>query len=400
LTPSNSLTPSGFYGLCGLPGVVVSANGAGCVGGPPIVPGSVKTLGTTANLFPGNIPGNVNIRDFINEDNGTNDMQGDVQIAAHVTYHLPSLDIEYLGGYQNFHYLLHVPDQFAGGPDSGVVSFEESGAPTAGAAFLCNVLGGLPLASCEAPLKLNTTPDFLAFDEFDQAFSHELDFTSTGSGPFQYIAGLYWYRERWNQPVDQFSMTAQPQMATPMFWNALGATCAGGAFAFCAAPANPTMAGSSANTAITYNSAAVFGQASYRFSDHWKFTGDIRYTSDNKQGWQTWRVVSFNSILNATQFGAATPALDITSLAACTGNPCEPAFPGAGPTTINPVTGNAQRKLGAAWGAVTGEANIDWTPDPTTLAYFKYSRGYKSGGWATYTLNPTPEVNPEYVDAH
>ncbi len=388
-TPFNSqdtLTPSGFYGLCGLPGFAASANGAGCAGGPAIVPGSVKTLPVTANMFPGNNPGNINPRDFINEDNGVNNMQGDVQISAHVNYHAPSFDVSYLTGYQNFHYLLHIPNQPVAGIDAGVTSYQEAGPPGLG------------------NLTIYPTPNFLVFDEFDQAFSHELDFTSTWESPFQYVAGLYWYRERWNQPVDADSMSAQPQMAHPMFWNLLGANCPGGAFATCAAPANPTMAGSSENTAITYDSIAAFAQGSYKFNDQFKFTGAIRYTSDHKAGWQTWRVVDFTGIYPAALGGAGTPALDITGLAACVAkvhptDPCEPAYPGAGPTSINPVTGNAQRTLGATWGALTGEANLDWTPDSNTLAYLKYSRGYKAGGWSTYTIGPLPEVNPEYVDA-
>ena len=59
---SDSLTPSGFYGLCGLPGFAATANGAGCAGGPAIVPGSVVTTPVTADLFPGNNPGNINPR--------------------------------------------------------------------------------------------------------------------------------------------------------------------------------------------------------------------------------------------------------------------------------------------------------------------------------------------------
>ncbi|MGH6972591.1 MAG: TonB-dependent receptor domain-containing protein, partial [Caulobacteraceae bacterium] len=73
--------------------------------------------------------------------------------------------------------------------------------------------------------------------------------------------------------------------------------------------------------------------------------------------------------------------------------------PGTGPESLNPITGNAQRTLGATWGAWTGEFDVDWTPDPSLLAYAKYSRGYKSGGWSTYTLGANPEVQPEYVDA-
>jgi len=398
-TGENTLTPSGFYALCGLPGVAASANGIGCTApagsapNPTIVPGSVKTAGVTANQFPGNLAGNSNIRDFINENNGINDMQGDVQISTHVTYHLPSIDLNYLGGYQNFHYVLHVPNQAIAGVDSGVTSFQEAG-PTAAA----------------GNLTIFPSPSYLIFNEFDQAFSHEVNFTSTTASPFQYIGGLYWYRERWNQPVDADTSTAQPQMLTPLYLGALGipgdpGSCAGGA-ALCAAPVNPTMAGSSENTAITYDSIAIYGQGSYKFNDEWKFSGAIRYTNDHKQGYQTWRVVDFDSIITATQAGAATPALDITTLAACNNpkyaagtGPCETAYAGAGVTTINPTTGDAQRMLGATWGAVTGEANIDWTPDSSTLGYFKYSRGYKSGGWSTYTIGADPEVGSEFVDA-
>jgi iron complex outermembrane receptor protein len=399
-TPQDTLTPSGFYGLCGLPGVIGSSNGLGCAGGPPIVPGSVVTRAITANQFPGNNPGNIDPRTFINEDNGINDMDGDIQISTHVTYHLPDLDINYLGGYQNFHYTLHIPNQPVAGVDSGVVSWQEAGVTGAGAGF-CTAVLGFTAAACAAPLKVNSTPNFLVFDEFDQAFSHELNFTSTGSSPLQYIGGLYWYRERWHQPVYADSMSAQPQMGTPVQTPILGGTCPAGA-EVCAAPANPTFAGSSENTAITYDSIAIYGQFSYKFNDDWKFTGALRYTNDHKEGWQTWRVVSFDTILTSTLLGGATPAFDITALAACTQAPplpCEPAFQGAGITTLNPVTGNADRALGATWNALTGEANIDWTPDATTLAYFKYSRGYKSGGWSTYTIGPQPYVGSEFVDA-
>ncbi len=395
---ADGLTPSDFYGLCGLPGFAGTAKGAGCAGGPAIVPGSVATRQFTANMFPGNNPGNLNVRNFLNEDNSTNDMQGDVQITGHITWHAPSFDIQYIGGYQNFHYTLHIPTQYIGGIDAGVTRWQEFGASSAANAGLCTAAGN-SLAACEAPLTVNPTPNFLVFDEFDQSFSNEIDFISTTDSKFQYIAGLYQYRERYHQPVDQYSMTGQPQMGAPMYASFLGGNC-GGAVT-CAAPLNPTFAGSSENTAITYDDLAAFGQFTYKFNDQWKITGAARYTYDHKSGYQTWRVVSFDSILQSNSagplgsWGSATPALDITQLAATLGK----AYPGAGAAVMNPLTGDAQRTLGATWGAWTGEADIDWTPNATTLAYFKYSRGYKAGGWSTYTLGPQPEVNPEYVDA-
>ena len=376
----DTLTPSSFYALCALPGVATSPNGAACAGGPAIVPGSVKTDPVTANMFPGNNPGNVNPRDFINTFNGINDMQRNLQFTLHMTYHFPSFDVSYLGGYQKFHYILRIPTQFQGGADSGVLSYQEAGPPGFG------------------NLTINDNPDYLLFNEYDQSYSHEIDVTSTSTSPLQYVFGAYWYHERWNQPVNQYTLPDQPQMGAPEYVNGLGFSCPGAA-PLCAAPLNPSFAGSAENTAINYDSLAGFGQLSYKFSDQWKVSGAIRYTSDHKSGWQEWRVISFDMIgpLSAPALGAFTPGVDITSLAV--GGELGTSYPGAGPTSINPQTGYAQRTLAATWGAVTGEADIDWTPDRTFLAYAKYSRGYKSGGWSTYTLGALPEVNPEYVDA-
>jgi iron complex outermembrane receptor protein len=418
---SDTLTPSGFYGLCGLPGFAATANGAGCTAptaftDPTIVPGSVVTTPVNASVFPGNNPGNVNPRWFINEMNGLNLMQNDIQVSSNVTYHMPSFDITYLGGFQSFHYVLAIPDQAVAGADAGVISFQENGAANAGAAALCTAAGN-SLASCETPLTVYPTPNYLTFDEFDQSFSNEIDFTSTWASPINYVGGLYWYREIWNQPVNAFTTPDQLQMRTPVYYNLLSAatgtpfSCLAApfnVFSTCPAPRSDTGAGSSENTKITYDSYAAFLQASYKFNDQFKITGGFRWTVDRKVGSQTWRVLSFDNIVAANNsgfgdWGGATPALDITYLAACTQAPpktCEPAFPGAGPTSINARTGEAQRSLGATWSEPTGAVDLDWTPDSTTLFYARYSRGYKSGGWSTYTLGPLPEVNPEFVDAY
>jgi iron complex outermembrane receptor protein len=388
-SPNNAqdgLTPSGFYGLCGLPGVIGSVNGAACTtaagtpSGPTIVPGSVKTLPYTANNYPGNNPANVNPRNFIEEFNGINDQQRNIQGTVNATWHADGVDVTYLGAYQQFHYILRIPNQYVGEMDSGVTQFQEEGPAGAG------------------NLTINPTPNYLIFDEYDQSTSHELDFSSTTNAPFQWVGGLYFYHEHWNQPVNQFTTPDQPQMLAPQYATFLGDVCPTGE-TICAAPANPSQAGSTENTEINYNSYAAFAQGSYKFNDHWKMTGAVRYTEDTKSGWQEWRVVSFDSLagLTATQFGAATPAFDITNLAIPS---VGVAYPGAGPTSIQKGTGFAVRTLKADWGAPTGEVDLDWTPDRSFLAYAKYSRGYKSGGWSTYTLIANPEVNPEYVDAY
>ena len=51
---------------------------------------------------------------------------------------------------------------------------------------------------------------------------------------------------------------------------------------------------------------------------------------------------------------------------------------------------------------MTGTAGVEWTPDSDTLAYFKYSRGYKSGGYniGIFTvLSFFPYTAAEHVDS-
>jgi iron complex outermembrane receptor protein len=399
---NGAFSPNSFYGLCGLPGVPGTANGAGCAGGPGIIPGSVKTLPITANQFPGNNPANLNQRDFIQEFNSINDQQRNVQVSVDASWHAPDFDVQYLGSYQQFHYILEFPSA----TDAGVNSYQVFGGNPPAIGLCVGATGNIP--GCLAPLTINPAPNFTLFNEYDQSFSHEINIISTWANPLQYVGGLYWWHEHWNQPVDAGVEPNQTQIANPSYSALLGEPCPAASPLLCAAPANPSRAISSENTEINYNSYAAYGQVSYKFNDNWKVSGALRYTEDDKKGWQDWRFIVFDdtallgSLFSNSQFGSLTPAIDLTSGAVpCTLTlpKCLPAVPGAGPASINPLTGNAQRTLHINNGAVTGEFDVDWTPDPSLLVYGKYSRGYKSGGWSTYTLGPNPETQPEYVDS-
>ncbi|MBL8552773.1 MAG: TonB-dependent receptor, partial [Phenylobacterium sp.] len=54
------------------------------------------------------------------------------------------------------------------------------------------------------------------------------------------------------------------------------------------------------------------------------------------------------------------------------------------------------------WSALTGTFGIDWKPDPDTLMYAKYSRGYKAGGFdsGTTTLQTFVTTEKETIDAY
>ena len=387
---NGGFSPSSFYGLCGLPGFAAAntstAPGTGCQASNPVVSVTPRGSVTAAN-FPGNNPSTSDPRNFIQSGDSTNKEKADIAFATNLTYHAPGMDLTYLGGYQKFDYVL----DFVAAADAGLSTFSLGGAPTAGAAALCNLVNGIPLATCQAPLAINPAPSLTNFVEKDEFFSHEIDITSKGNGAFQWIGGLYWYHENYEQPVNAGVMPNQVQLVHPV---SIGA---GGVLT--PAPANPASAISTSDTFLTYDSYAGFAQGSYKFNDQFKATVGIRYTQDHKRGSQQWRFEEFDAIAGFmnTSFGAATPATDVTSAAVAAS--LNKSFKGAGPTTINALTGNAERSLDETWSAWTGDANIDWTPDRDTLVYARYSRGYKAGGFTTFTIAANPETDKETVDA-
>ena len=398
---NGSFEPNSFYGLCGLPGVATTAAGAGCAGGPALVPGSVVTAPVTANQFPGNNPGNLNPRRFIEPFNTTQDFTDNVAVAANVTFHAPVVDLVYTGGYQKFAYDLSKATNLS---DAGVLSYQLAGPTGAG------------------NLTINPTPSYTVFGEHDASFSHELNIVSTGSSPFQYVAGLYWFHENYEQPTDIGVNPNQPQMYNPQYFNAtipgvfsLGSggcgPAAGGAIVnLCPAPANNIPGWLVTNTSGTYSDYAAFGQLGYEINNEWRVSGAVRYTQDQKRAEQSFRFTQFavpgvlgplGALFGPGTFGAATPNIDVTSLiAGAIPNPLKPGA-GMGAITSNPATGFYQVPLDATWSAVTGEADVDWTPDPSTLVYFRYSHGYKSGGFNTLgPISANEQTKSEFVDAY
>jgi iron complex outermembrane receptor protein len=122
---------------------------------------------------------------------------------------------------------------------------------------------------------------------------------------------------------------------------------------------------------------AVFGQASYKFSDQWAVTAGLRYSKDEKSGFEQQRL-----ILLSPGVAAGAAAFDVSS-------------------DMDPTKAGVQnfRNLSNSWDAVTGTLKLEFTPDSDSLYYANYSRGYKSGGFLLGTLAPQPEARQEGVDA-
>ncbi|MDB5427731.1 MAG: TonB-dependent receptor [Phenylobacterium sp.] len=313
--------------------------------------------------------------------------------ATEFTYHFPSMDLKYIGGGTHYNYSANLP-----GDSPNITQFT-----------LPNFAGG-PGAVID--------PRFTA--EYREALSwisHEVNLASTDSGPFQWLAGLYYYDESYQQPTAG-TLPDQPQLNGPFV---TGATCA------FTGNVCPNTVGKNRfyddRPDIQTESRAAYGQIDWNFVEHWKMTLGIRYTHDRKHGTESGRLTCFDQAVclasptNPPGFTAGFPPevlgnflVDLTQIPIIVTNgllPGQPGAPGVAKgvsslTTIDPATGFAIRHYDDHWSATTGTAGVQWDPEPGTMAYFRYSRGYKAGGFnlgngAFFGANP--ETNPEHVNA-
>jgi iron complex outermembrane recepter protein len=200
--------------------------------------------------------------------------------------------------------------------------------------------------------------------EDKEYYSNEINLISTGEGAFQWIFGLYQYHEQVNQNQG-IRAPLQPQLATP---RAAPPSAANG-FNPPAGPENPESNLQIAGALLEADAHAVFGQVDYQLSDTWKTTIGARYTEDEKA---------------ADEYRTRVVFL---------GNPALPfAF----------YSENATAHLEGKWHAATGTAGLEWQPSEATLAYAKYTRGYKSGGFNAGAMAPgrTGYTEPEFINAY
>src|SRR5271163_453804 len=386
-----ALFPNPNFGTCALPG---GAGGLGCAGNPDTIVG----VNAGKNTIAGN-PSTLGTGTFDSGFQSQSKQQNNWIFATHMTFHADGFDVKYLGGYQKFNYDLTAPWTNNQGVSSGVLGYTLQG--PAAVAPLCGLFfGATNLAGCSQNLVVNSAHNNFTFNEFEQFFSNELDIASTGQGPLQWIGGLYQFHEKYTQPINVNSPD-QAQIATPY---SLG-TLVGGFLglipiqdSLVLAPANPSRSVYNEYTALAEDSYGIFGQIDWQASSQFKITTGLRYSYDKKDGDQAFRIMAFDfegAGLGVNTFGANTPAFDITPVATtCNGQ----SYRGTGGCVFN-AAGAAQTSLDDHWDAVTGTAGVSWTPATDILAYAKYSRGYKAGGFNSGINAVDPETAMETVDA-
>ena len=339
-------------------------------GGP--VPGSV-----VGGVNGGINPADQNIHNFAHDQALGIRLTDTYAINSHFIYHFPGVDFKYITGYNTYHYALT-----ADWDNSSISSYQ---VPLNPAGPCATVLHGLGCTN----LTVNPSQVF-GYDEYNHWFSHEFNLTSTTNGPLSWTAGAFYFDESYHNPI--VIGTSQPQILAP----------ANGV-------ANPS--GDFYNTSYTMQtrSAAVYGQVDYKVTDAVKLTGGLRYTSDHKEGSESYRLVTLfdnksvslvpafgpYGTATAENMGSFLPALDITS-ALVSHNGLGDKGTCSLPTLL--PNGVYTRCLSDSSSAVTGTAGVEWTPDHETLAYARYSRGYKAFGLNAGTIAPQPESAPEHVD--
>jgi iron complex outermembrane receptor protein len=306
--------------------------------------------------------------------------------AIHLTWHAKNFDIRYITGGVTYHYKLTGPTSSAGGS-------------------LLNT-SATPITSYDLVSGLNVRPQE-AFDyrEYNHFWSHEINLVSTWDNPLQYVLGAYYFHQKYRQPVFT-TLHEQPQWNGPPFF--LPSVFCAETGGVCAPETDNRRYDNRPQSEAT--SWATFGQIDWKFIPQWKLTLGLRYSHDEKKGEESVRLLCWGA---ATCYGgfpievfgpAGAPASDITAFAVSNPAPGTPLPRGITSfTTIDPATGLASRNYRSTWQAITGTAGIEWQPDNDTNLYFKYSRGYKSGGFyvGIFTfLAPNPWADKELVDSY
>ncbi|THD80478.1 MAG: TonB-dependent receptor, partial [Phenylobacterium sp.] len=322
-------------------------------------------------------------------------LTGTMIFASDWTYHFDNMDLKYVVGGTHYNYALTGPTPVDQAP---IVAFDLPRVLPAG------TLGpGSPTIEIPGAGPLVHPRYSFNYHEALNWISNELNLASTDKGPFQWIGGLFYYDEDYVQPV-YTTMQDQPSaLLTPGFLTNAVCTNTGGVCP--AQQANDRVYDD--RPSLNTKSMAAFGQIDYQFTPEWKTTIGLRYTQDHKKGQETLRLLCFDVVQCgvAPELLGSNFVLDLTQQGAgvLTYSPANALPQGvSSPTTVDPATGFATRHYDETWSATTGTFGIQWDPEPGTMAYFNFSRGYKAGGFRIgidTTIGASPSTNPEHLNA-
>jgi len=305
------------------------------------------------------------------------------------TWHADGFDIKYIGGGTYYHYKLWGP---TGGNNAPIFQYTQ---PCS--FFACDASTG--------GLVIHPTDSF-QYEELNGFWSDELNFISTGDSPLQWVAGVYQFYQHYQQPVTAENLE-QPQYKQPLGIPSILCGFTGGV---CAPIQNSMWFDNRPD--VQDQSYAAYGQIDWKFAPEWKLTLGGRYSYDRKYGSESVRILCFTlpSCFTVPELNpfipGGIPVVDLTQVPSVvdSGPPFNSLPKGVvGPTTYGTkYPGLATRFYNASWASPSGTAGIEYQPDNDSLYYFKYGRGYKSGGYniGIFTvLSFQPWTDAEHVDS-
>ncbi len=175
-------------------------------------------------------------------------------------------------------------------------------------------------------------------------WTQEFQFVSTLSGPFKYTAGVYLLHSR-----EEYWFAVGGQLVFPY-------------------PPNPPNQFLSGDGITTTDSAAIYGETTWAFTDQWDLTLGGRYTNETKD------LVSNDAIVYLGNSNGIDPQTILSN------------------TRVDGGESILYRRF-------TPKIVLAFHPNSDTMLYASWSRGFKSGGYNLPAFGPVNEVQPESVSA-
>jgi len=269
--------------------------------------------------------------------------------AAHLTWDMDNLTLKYIGSYEDGNYTNTNGDLgYTSNPENRVV--ESTG-------------------------------------QDSESYSHEIQFLSATDGPLQWVGGLYYYHDEKEQPYTIRSRLAEYlDYAVPA--DEIGV------FDPSTAQLNPGRVQYFQRGDLERDSYAAYFDANYSFNESWKLTAGLRYSYDEKDGFEEQYIVTDLNVVDTIAPGSGLSDYDILKpIWEATGFPencC-----GA---DITPEV--SSRKLDDDWDNVSGRVVLNYSYSDDAMLYASIASGYKSGGFRLGDLQPNPVFDEEELVAY
>jgi iron complex outermembrane receptor protein len=334
--------------------------------------------------------------------------------SAEFIFHASGFDVKYTTGYARYRY----------GLDFEVDNSSATGTYIAPGSQVPCVGAGNPIPSCTGP---GLSPGVAIsrvgsghYQEDKEWYSNEITLVSTGDGPFSWVVGGYQYHDNNSYtPLDVRSPN-QPQLDNPVRAYDLCVGAGIGIHSPVLGPAVVAVPGCLANGQVIVTQAgapnplrryfynhfdggtdswAIFGQSDYELTEDLTLTVGLRYSHDRTEVEEVYKATCFGTALCS---GSVSPlanfAYDVSDNALLVDRT------DTDPSVVVPghmdADGYFRRTLRQDWSAVTGNARLQWQPNPDLLTYVSYTRGYKAGGFNAGVIAADATADPEYVNAY